>query len=197
MIIGGRIGYVLLYNPLYFFNNPIEIIKVWNGGMAFHGGLIGVIISTAFFSIKRKINFYLFTDLLACAAPIGIFLGRIANFINGELVGRITNEKIGIIFRHIDDFPRHASQIYEAFFEGLVIFIILIFLIRKNFINNRFGINTSIFLITYGIFRFFLEYLREPDAHIGLVLFNLSMGQLISVIVFFVGIFLWKSKKNV
>ena len=195
MIIGGRIGYVLLYNPLYFFNNPIEIIKVWNGGMAFHGGLIGVIISTAFFSIKRKINFYLFTDLLACAAPIGIFLGRIANFINGELVASITNEKIGIIFRHIDDFPRHASQIDEAFFEGIVLFFILFFIQKKQSVINKKGYLSSLFLIFYSFFRFICEFFREPDSHIGLQYLNLTIGQIYSIIFFIIGIFILFKKK--
>ena len=165
--------------------------------MSFHGGLIGTFFSTILFSKNKNINFYILTDFIVTAVPIGIFFGRIANFINMELYGRVTSFYFAMQFPLIDTNRRHPSQLYEAFFEGLVIFIILIFLIRKNFINNRFGINTSIFLITYGIFRFFLEYLREPDAHIGLLLDYFTMGQLLSIPMIIAGfaIYFLKHKK--
>ena len=147
VIIGGRIGYILLYNPNYYFYNPLEIFKVWKGGMAFHGGLIGIIISTFFFSLKKKISFFIFSDLAACAAPIGILFGRLANFINGELVGRITEKKIGVIFKHIDNFPRHPSQIYEAILEGFVLFLILLFFQNRERIIYKSGLVSSLFLI--------------------------------------------------
>ena len=118
-------GYVLIYNPGYFYENFLEIFMIWNGGMSFHGGLIGIFISTLVFSNKYNINKYLFLDLIAVAAPIGIFLGRIANFINSELVGKITNVPWAVIFTKVDNFSRHPSQLYEAFLEGIILFIIL------------------------------------------------------------------------
>ena len=195
VIIGGRIGYIILYNPIYYFSNPLEIIKVWKGGMAFHGGLIGVILSTLFFSFKKKISFFIFSDLVACAAPIGIFFGRIANFINGELVGRVTEKKIGIIFNHIDNFSRHPSQIYEAILEGLLLFLILFFIQNRKKIIYKNGLISSFFLIFYSLFRFICEYFREPDPHIGLQFFNLSLGQIYSIFFFIIGIVLFLKKK--
>ena len=196
VILGGRIGYIFLYNPNYYFENPIEIIKLWKGGMAFHGGLIGVILSTFIFSLKNKINFYIFSDLAACAAPIGIFFGRIANFINGELVGRVTEKKIGIIFNHIDGYTRHPSQIYEAILEGIVLFLILFFLQNRERFIYKSGILSSLFLIFYSIFRFICETFREPDPHIGLQYFNLSLGQIYSIFFLIVGIALFLKKNK-
>ncbi len=196
VIIGGRIGYILLYNPNYYFYNPLEIFKVWKGGMAFHGGLIGIIISTFFFSLKKKISFFIFSDLAACAAPIGILFGRLANFINGELVGRITEKKIGIIFKHIDNFPRHPSQIYEAILEGFVLFLILLFFQNRERIIYKSGLVSSLFLIFYSLFRFVCEYFREPDPHIGLQYFNLSLGQIYSIFFFIIGILLFLKKNK-
>ena len=195
VIIGGRIGYIILYNPIYYFSNPLEIIKIWKGGMAFHGGLTGVILSTLFFSLKNKISFLIFSDLVACAAPIGIFFGRIANFINGELVGRITEKKIGIIFKHIDNLPRHPSQIYEAILEGILLFLILFFLQNRKIFIYKSGLISSLFLIFYSIFRFICEYFREPDPHIGLQYFNLSLGQIYSIFFLIIGISLFLKKK--
>ena len=195
IVIGGRLGYVLIYNLKYYSSNPIEIFMIWQGGMSFHGAVIGVILTTYIFSIKEKINTFYFLDLVALSSPIGIFFGRIANFINSELYGRETDLLWSVKFILIDNSSRHPSQIYEAIFEGLILFILLNFLITKD--GKKDGYISSIFLIFYSIFRFFIEFTREPDVHIGLVLFNLSMGQLISVAVFIAGIFLWKSKKNV
>ncbi len=195
IVLGGRLGYVLIYNLKYYSSNPIEIFMIWQGGMSFHGAVIGVILTTYIFSIKEKINTFYFLDLVALSSPIGIFFGRIANFINSELYGRETDLLWSVKFILIDNSSRHPSQIYEAIFEGLILFILLNFLITKD--GKKDGYISSIFLIFYSIFRFFIEFTREPDLHIGLVLFNLSMGQLISVAVFIAGIFLWKSKKNV
>mgnify|MGYP001262827573 CR=1 FL=1 len=195
IVLGGRLGYVLIYNLKYYSSNPIEIFMIWQGGMSFHGAVIGVILTTYIFSIKEKINTFYFLDLVALSSPIGIFFGRIANFINSELYGRETDLLWSVKFILIDNSSRHPSQIYEAIFEGLILFILLNFLITKD--GKKDGYISSIFLIFYSIFRFFIEFTREPDVHIGLVLFNLSMGQLISVAVFIAGIFLWKSKKNV
>ena len=163
--------------------------------MAFHGGLIGVILSTLLFSFKKKINFFIFSDLVACAAPIGIFFGRIANFINGELVGRITEKKIGIIFNHIDNFSRHPSQIYEAILEGIILFLILFFLQNRERFIYKSGILSSLFLIFYSLFRFICELFREPDPHIGLQYFNLSLGQIYSIFFLIIGIILFLKKK--
>ena len=195
IIIGGRLGYVIFYNLDYYSQNLLEIFKLWQGGMSFHGGLLGVIISIIIFSKKSQVNFFKFSDIVSCVAPIGILLGRIANFINGELVGRITNEKIGIIFRHIDDFPRHASQIYEAFFEGIVLFFILFFIQKKQSVINKKGYLSSLFLIFYSFFRFICEFFREPDSHIGLQYLNLTIGQIYSIIFFIIGIFILFKKK--
>ena len=195
IILGGRLGYIIFYNFNYYSKNLLEIFMIWKGGMSFHGGLLGVILATYIFSKKNNINSFLFLDLISISAPIGIFLGRIANFINSELYGRETDLLWSVKFILIDNSSRHPSQIYEAIFEGLILFILLNFLITKD--GKKDGYISSIFLIFYSIFRFFIEFTREPDVHIGLVLFNLSMGQLISVAVFIAGIFLWKSKKNV
>tara|TARA_B100000029_G_scaffold510438_1_gene601918 strand:- start:479 stop:1255 length:777 start_codon:yes stop_codon:yes gene_type:complete len=195
IIIGGRIGYVLFYNLLYFINNPIEIFMIWNGGMSFHGGLIGVIIATYIFSNKNKINAFIFLDLIALASPIGIFLGRISNFINSELYGRPSDIVWSVIFTKIDNIPRHPSQIYEAFFEGLILFLLINFLFKK-FYSKRPGVISSFFLIFYSFFRFFIEFTREPDAQLGLFIFNLSLGQIISLVFFIIGLILLYKKNE-
>ena len=168
---------------------------IWQGGMSFHGAVIGVIFLTYIFSIKKKISAFYFLDLVALSAPIGIFFGRIANFINSELYGKETDMFWSVKFLLIDNLSRHPSQIYEAIFEGLILFIILNFFISKG--GKRDGYVSSLFLIFYSIFRFLIEFTREPDAHIGYIIFNLSMGQLLSIVVLFLGILLWHSKKNV
>ena len=195
IIIGGRLGYVLIYNIKYYFNNPIEIFMIWQGGMSFHGAVVGIIISTYLFSKKNKINYFYFFVLLSLSAPIGIFLGRISNFINSELYGRETDVFWSVKFLAIDNLNRHPSQIYEAILEGLLLFIILNYLVSR--FNKKDGYISSLFLIFYSIFRFLIEFTREPDEHLGLLFLNLSMGQLISILVFFIGILLWQSKKNV
>ncbi len=188
IIIGGRLGYVIFYNLDYFIKYPLEVLMIWNGGMSFHGGALGIIISTYIFSKKFKINTFYFLDLIALSAPIGIFLGRIANFINSELYGRETNFFLSVIFEKIDNIPRHPSQIYEAFFEGIILFLLLNFFYKK-YINIRPGIISALFLIFYSLFRFMIEFTREPDPHLGFQFMELSRGQIISVI-FFVGGFL-------
>ena len=195
IILGGRLGYVLIYNLNYYFSNPLEIIMIWQGGMSFHGALIGIILATFIFSMKNKISTFYFLDLVALSAPIGIFFGRIANFINSELYGRESDVFWSVKFLLVDNLNRHPSQIYEAIFEGLILFIILNFLISRD--DKKNGYVSAFFLIFYSIFRFLIEFTREPDAHIGFMLFNLSMGQLISIIFLLLGISIWKSKKNV
>lgn len=194
IILGGRLGYVLFYNLNYYLENPIEIIMIWNGGMSFHGGLIGVIISTIIFCRKNKTDAYVFLDLISLVAPIGLFFGRIANFINSELYGKATNVFWSVKFINIDNISRHPSQIYEAFFEGIILFVILNYLVKKDILKQP-GVISAIFLILYSSLRFILEFYREPDLHIGYLVFQLTMGQLISIIFFILGIFLYIYKK--
>ena len=146
IILGGRLGYVIFYNPVYYFENLIEILKIWNGGMSFHGGIIGVILAIIYSSRTSKIPIVIFSDLISIVSPIGLFFGRIANFINGELFGRVTNHPFGMIFPNGGKLPRHPSQLYEAFFEGLILLFIMIFLMKKsNFFEKR-GLLTASFL---------------------------------------------------
>jgi len=179
VIVGGRLGYVIFYNLTFFLNQPIEIFKLWEGGMSFHGGLIGVILSTYIFSKVKKLNYKIYFDIICCAAPIGIFLGRIANFINSELYGTPTDKPWGIIFPEIDNLSRHPSQLYEAFLEGIVLFVLVNFLFLKK--NFNYGLVSFLFLIFYGIFRIVSEFFREPDKHIGYIFDFISLGSLLSV----------------
>ena len=190
VILGGRLGYVLFYNPIYYLNNIFEILMIWNGGMSFHGGLLGTMLATYLFCKKNEINSFIFLDLISMSAPIGIFLGRVSNFINSELYGRETDLFWGFKFLKVDELVRHPSQIYEAFFEGIVLFALLNFVFKK-FLNLKPGIISALFLIFYSIFRFVIEFTREPDAHIGFILLNLSLGQVISIIFLLFGIFLF------
>ena len=195
IILGGRIGYALFYNSAYYLQNPIEILMVWNGGMSFHGGLIGVIIASKLFSNKHKTNQFIYLDLVALSAPIGIFFGRIANFINSELYGRATDVPWSIQFLLIDNIKRHPSQLYEAFLEGIVLFFILSYFFKKDYLKKP-GLISGLFLVYYSLFRFFAEYFRSPDIQIGYLFLNLTLGQLISIVFFIIGIVLFFIKKN-
>jgi len=195
IILGGRIGYALFYNLEYYLENPTEILMVWNGGMSFHGGLIGVIVASKLFSDKHKKNQFIFLDLVALSAPIGIFFGRVANFINSELYGRATDMPWSVNFALIDNINRHPSQLYEAFLEGIILFFILNFFFNKNYLKKP-GQISGLFLVFYSLFRFFAEYFRSPDSQIGYLLLNLTMGQLISSVFLIIGIFLFVIKKN-
>lgn len=181
VILGGRIGYVLFYQTNLFFTKPAYILEIWNGGMSFHGGLIGMILSIYLFSLKYKIQFFYLSDLVSLVAPIGLFLGRISNFINTELYGRVTDFPLAIIYPLVDNNPRHPSQLYEAFFEGIILFLILLFYFSKKPKKYILGTISGLFLIFYSIFRFFIEYLREPDYHLGLIFYYFSMGQLLCI----------------
>jgi phosphatidylglycerol---prolipoprotein diacylglyceryl transferase len=195
IIIGGRIGYIIFYNFEYYTSNPLEIIKIWEGGMSFHGALIGVITGTFLFSIKKKIAPLFFLDIIACVSPIGIFFGRIANFINSELVGKATNVSWSVIFPTVDMMPRHPSQLYEAFLEGVILFFILNFFIFKK--NYKTGICSYLFLIVYGFFRVVSEFFREPDAQVGYLFGFFSMGSILSFFMIFCGVILFAYvKKN-
>ena len=169
ILIGGRLGYVLFYNFDYYISNPTDILKIWEGGMSFHGALLGVIYGTYLFSIKKKISTFFLLDIIACVSPVGIFFGRVANFINGELFGKVTKVYWGIIFPTVDNFSRHPSQLYEAFLEGIVLFLILNFIMFKT--KSKRGTCSYMFLILYGCLRIFSELFREPDAHIGYLIY--------------------------
>jgi phosphatidylglycerol:prolipoprotein diacylglycerol transferase len=188
IILGGRIGYALFYNFSYYINNPLEILMVWNGGMSFHGGLIGIILSIYLFSIKYNIRFFYLSDLVSLVAPIGLFLGRISNFINTELYGRVTDFPFAIIYPLIDNNPRHPSQLYEAMFEGVILLLILFMYFNKKPKEYFIGNISALFLIFYSIFRFLIEYLREPDYHLGLVFYYFSMGQILCIPLFIAGL---------
>ncbi len=189
IILGGRLGYVFFYNPEYYFHNLIEIFKIWNGGMSFHGGFIGIVLAIIYSSKTSKIPITVFSDLISIVSPIGLFFGRIANFINGELFGRVTNHPFGMIFPNGGKLPRHPSQLYEAFFEGLVLFLIMTFLMNTSKIFDIKGFLTATFVFSYGILRFFIEFYREPDDHIGLIYFDFSMGQLLSLPMMIIGLY--------
>ena len=196
IILGGRLGYVFFYNFEFYLSNPLEIIKVWKGGMSFHGALLGIVIATYLFSKKNNVKVFFLLDIIACVAPIGIFFGRIANFINSELVGKITNVPWGVVFPNIDLMLRHPSQIYEAILEGFILFFILNKIIRGK--NYKTGVCACQFLILYGFFRVISEYFREPDIQIGYLFGLISMGSLLSflMIIFGLIIFIYNRNKN-
>jgi len=193
IILGGRIGYVLFYDLGFYLSNPLEILKIWRGGMSFHGALIGIILGVYLFSLEKKINTFLLLDIISCVAPVGIFFGRVANFINGELIGKTTNMYWGVIFPKIDNIARHPSQLYEAFLEGLILFVILNFVLLQK--NYRIGTCSYLFLIIYGSFRIFAELFREPDVQIGYLFNLLSMGTLLSILMILAGTIIFFKKK--
>ena len=189
IIIGGRLGYILFYNPGYYLFNLMDIFKIWQGGMSFHGGLVGVIISTLLFAKKNNQNPFKYLDVVSIVAPIGIFFGRLSNFINSELYGIETKLPWAVQFTQIDNLYRHPSQLYEAFFEGILLFVILIYFKKKGFLKSP-GFISSLFLIFYSIFRFAIEFVRVPDEHLGYLILNLTMGQIISFFFLLTGIYL-------
>ncbi len=193
IIVGGRLGYVIFYNFDYYITFPLEILMIWTGGMSFHGGFIGVIVSTYIYCKKFKISTFYFLDLISLSAPIGIFLGRIANFINSELVGKITDAPWGVIFPIVDNFPRHPSQLYEALLEGILLFILMnLIYFRKSY---KIGECSYMFLIFYGVLRIISEFFREPDIQLGFLFGSITMGILLSSFMILIGIILY-SKKN-
>ena len=200
LIIGARLGYVLFYNFEYYIDNPLEILLpfsikngVWKftgiAGMSYHGGVIGVLIAIWMYARKKDLHLYTIADFLTPAIPLGYFFGRIGNFINGELYGRVTEASIGMYFPNAGDYQlRHPSQLYEAFFEGIVLY----FLIKS--LKTRFtflGFNSGLYVFGYAFFRFFIEYVREPDKHLQFILLNLTMGQLLCIAMMIGGIVIW------
>ena len=185
IIVGGRLGYVIFYNLEYYSNNLTDVFKVWQGGMSFHGGLIGVIAVSIWFSKKNNQDSFSYLDVVSIVAPIGIFFGRIANFINSELYGIETDMPWAVKFIQIDNLYRHPSQLYEAFFEGLILFFILIYFRNKGFMKIS-GLISSLFLVFYSTFRFVIEFYRVPDEQFGYLFLNFTMGQLISFAFFLI-----------
>jgi phosphatidylglycerol:prolipoprotein diacylglycerol transferase len=188
LIIGARLGYVLFYDLKMYLADPLEIFRIDHGGMSFHGGLIGVLIVGILFSWRNKKSFWKIADLLIVTVPIGLGLGRIGNFINGELYGRVTQVPWGMIFPKGGPLPRHPSQLYESALEGGVLFLILWFMKDRKLPT---GGLLALFLSLYGVFRFFVEFFREPDAQIGFVIGHFSMGQVLSSFMIVLGILLF------
>jgi len=181
IVLGGRLGYVLFYQPGYFLHHPHEIVYLWQGGMAFHGGMLGVIVAIVVFARLRRIPLLALGDIVACVVPIGLFLGRVANFINGELYGRVSDVPWAMVFPNGGDLPRHPSQLYEAALEGLVLFVVLLLVWRLTRLKQRPGAVGGVFLAGYGLSRIAVEFAREPDAHLGFLFAGATMGQLLSV----------------
>ncbi|GKW51844.1 MULTISPECIES: prolipoprotein diacylglyceryl transferase [Pseudoalteromonas] len=194
VILGGRIGYVLFYQFSYFIENPLYLFRIDQGGMSFHGGTLGVITAIAIFAWTRKKSLFEVGDFVVPLVPLGLLAGRIGNFINGELWGRVTDVPWAFIFPSGGPEPRHPSQLYEAFLEGLVLFLILQWFIKK---PRPAGSVAGVFLLGYGVFRFIVEYFREPDAHLGLFAGFISMGQILSLpmVIGGLGLLIWAYKK--
>lgn len=194
ILIGGRLGMVLFYQPSYFLAHPLDIVKVWEGGMSFHGGFLGVIAALFYVSWRHKMHFFVLADLAAAGAPIGIFLGRIANFVNGELWGRASDVSWAMIFPDpaAGGIPRHPSQLYQAFAEGLLVFIVLRILVTRGWLARPGRVGAA-FVLCYGLARFFDEFFREPDSYLGYFLGSVTQGQLLSLPMILVGLFfLWR-----
>ena len=195
IILGGRVGYILFYNFSYYLDNIFDIFKIWQGGMSFHGGLLGVIASSYIFAKKNNQNPFFYLDQVSLVAPIGIFFGRMANFINSELYGTTTDMPWSVIFVEVDNLSRHPSQLYEAILEGIILFLILIYFMNKGYLKKP-GLISGLFLIFYSLFRFFVEFFRVPDEQIGYLFLNLTMGQIISLVFASIGITLFYLKNE-
>ena len=189
VIIGGRLGYILFYNSAYYLAHPQAILRIWEGGMAFHGALLGVAIAVLIMAKRHRVPFFVLTDRIALVVPIGLFFGRLSNFINGELYGRVTALPWAMIFPNSDGQPRHPSQLYEAGLEGLLLGVIMLMLWRRGWLQQH-GRVTGVLLAGYGVARSMIEFVREPDAQIGLLLDSVSMGQLLSVPMIIFGVYL-------
>ncbi|MDC1025486.1 prolipoprotein diacylglyceryl transferase [Candidatus Pelagibacter sp.] len=195
IILGGRLGYVIFYNFSYYSENILDIFKIWQGGMSFHGGVLGVIALSYIFAKKNNQNIFSYLDQVSLVAPIGIFFGRLTNFINSELYGAATDVSWSVIFIKVDNLSRHPSQLYEAILEGIILFLILIYFKNKNYLKKP-GLISGLFLIFYSLFRFFVEFFRVPDEQIGYLILNLTMGQIISLVFAAIGIILFYLKNE-
>ena len=188
IVLGGRLGYVLFYQPGYFLENPLAVFELWHGGMSFHGGLIGIILAMVLFARRRGLPFLALTDLVAAAGPIGLFLGRLANFVNGELFGRPSDSPWAMVFPAGGPLPRHPSQLYEAALEGLLLFLVL-FVLAGVFQTRRWpGVISGVFLAGYGLSRILAEFFREPDPQLGFLWAGATMGQLLSAPMVLLGV---------
>lgn len=194
MFLGARFAYVFIYNWDYYSVNLLELLAVWKGGLSFHGALVGLIVSTWLFAKKYNARFFQISDCLAIVGGPGLFFGRIGNFINGELYGRVTDSWVGVVFPGGGPFPRHPSQLYEAFLEGIVLFVIMFFLHKR---QRFYGVVSGAFMLCYGGFRFIVEFFREPDAQLGFYLSYFTMGQFLCVLMMISSVFvLWMAKKS-
>ena len=189
IIVGGRLGYILFYNSGYYLAHPLAMLRIWEGGMAFHGALLGIAIAVLIMVKRHHVPFFLLTDRIALVVPIGLFFGRLSNFINGELYGRVTDVPWAMVFPNSDGQPRHPSQLYEAGLEGLLLGVIMLMLWRRGWLHQH-GRVTGVLLAGYGVARSMIEFVREPDAQIGLLLDSVSMGQLLSVPMIIFGAYL-------
>jgi len=198
IVLGGRLGYVLFYNFDYYSQNPLQVVYLWQGGMAFHGGFLGVVLATYLFARHHKFRFTQLADIVAMSAPIGLFFGRIANFVNGELFGRATDVPWAVVFPGGGDMPRHPSQLYEAALEGLAVFLLLFILDRTTRIRQKPGTILGLFIVGYGLARFTVEFVRQPDAHLGTLALGLSMGQWLSMPMILAGaaIMVWALRRT-
>jgi phosphatidylglycerol:prolipoprotein diacylglycerol transferase len=199
IVLGGRIGYVLFYNPLYFLQNPAEILVIWEGGMSFHGGFLGVVLAVALFSWRRRVPLGSLADIVAVSTPFGLLFGRLANFINGELWGRPTDVPWAFVFPRAGPEPRHPSQLYEAALEGLVLLLVLRLLTHRFHVLRRPWFATGAFVCGYGLARTFVEFFRMPDAQIGFFAGWLTMGMLLSIPMIVVGalVMAWSARRPV
>ena len=195
IVLGGRIGYVLFYRPGHYIEHPLEALYLWQGGMSFHGGAAGVILALYFFTRSQGLDFLGFSDRVTAVVPIGLFFGRIANFINGELWGRVTDVPWGMIFPTGGPEPRHPSQLYQASMEGVILFILLQILIHRPALRARYGFVSGAFLAGYGVARIIGELFRQPDAQLGFLFAGITMGQLLSLPMVLIGAWLmWRSR---
>ncbi len=202
VVLGGRLGYVLFYKPGYYLQNPVEILVIWQGGMSFHGGMLGVLAAILLFTRSRGVSYFTLSDIVGAATPIGLFLGRIANFINGELFGRPADASAvpwAMVFPHPEagHIPRHPSQIYEALLEGLLLFVVLYIMVRRGALQ-RTGLISGVFMMGYAVTRSTAELFREPDSYLGFIVQGLTMGQLLSLPMFLVGLWvtLWALRRR-
>ncbi len=196
VILGGRLGYVLFYNLPYYVDNPMRALAVWQGGMSFHGGLLGVTVAMVWFARRRQLKLLRLSDLMSCAVPLGLFFGRIANFINGELYGRVSDLPWAVLFPHAGPLPRHPSQLYEAVLEGAVLFTVLAWLAWRRDALQRPGFLTGVYLCGYALARALVELVRQPDAQIGLLPLGTTMGQWLSLPMLLGGLYLiWRTRR--
>ncbi|MDD2464213.1 MAG: prolipoprotein diacylglyceryl transferase [Desulfobulbus sp.] len=200
VILGGRLGYVAIYNPGYYLTHPMEIPATWSGGMSFHGGCIGALLAGFWYCRRTKLNYWKAVDLYIATVPIGLFFGRMGNFINGELYGRISTAPWAMIFPGGGSLPRHPSQLYEALLEGILLFILLWSLKARPWQPGKpnwpHGSLLALFLCGYGFCRFIVEFFREPDVQLGFIVFHFSMGQILCGLMIVVGVALWVGRKQ-